>query len=117
MKSSVAGIFGCKTSKPKTKAETRRMKNSEKNWTRLTKLALLGAFLTPLLNGCATEPISITKTVREEIPAALLSPCPKPKGAKTYEDGLKLAEARGKAIDECNKRLDDIRQWSESSSS
>jgi hypothetical protein len=73
--------------------------------------------LLPLLNGCATEPVTVTKTVREEVPAALLSPCPKPKGAVTYEDAVRLAEERGVAIDECNARLGDIRKWSESSPS
>jgi hypothetical protein len=73
---------------------------------------LLAIFLTNLLSGCATEPITVTQTVREEVPAALLSPCPIAKGAKTYEDAIRLAEERGVQLRECNERLKDIAKWS-----
>jgi hypothetical protein len=73
---------------------------------------LLAAFLIPTLNGCASEPVTVTNTVREEVPAALLSPCPIASGASTYEEAIRLAEERGLQLRECNKRLDDIRRWS-----
>jgi hypothetical protein len=112
MHSSVSGILGFKTSKRKTKAVTKPTTSSEQKSLKRIRTALLVLCLPPLLSGCATEPVTVTKTVREEVPAALLSPCPKASGAKTYEDAIRLAEERGVQLDECNKRLGDISRWS-----
>jgi hypothetical protein len=112
MHSSVSGILACKTSKQRTKAVTKPTTSSEQKWQRKILLALLVLSLPVTQSGCATEPVTVTKTVREEVPAALLSPCPKASGAKTYEDAIRLAEERGVQLDECNKRLGDISRWS-----
>ena len=60
----------------------------------------------------------VTKTQTLKVPGSLLSPCPKSEiQGKTYQDAIELAINRGKDLDECNKRLEDIRRWSDSSSS
>lgn len=72
-------------------------------------------YLLPFLNGCATtEPVVVTKTEKERVPAALLLPCPVPVlEGNTYQSAIELALARGLSLVECNRRLDDIRRWSE----
>jgi len=117
MQSSVSGIVGLKRLKPKTKVETKPTKSSEQKWLQKIVIVLAAISLPVTLQGCATEPITLTKTIREEVPAALLSPCHKSSGAKTYQDAIRLAEIRGAEIDECNKRLDDIARWSAGSPS
>jgi len=94
----------------------RNTKPSKNPWHRKIAIACLVASLIPLLNACATPQV-VTKTEVQRVPEALLTECPIPQPPRdaTYEDGLKLAEARGKAMKECNKRFSDIRQWSESS--
>jgi hypothetical protein len=67
----------------------------------------------PLLNGCATTDPQAQKTEKQRVPASLLTPCAKSDldGTK-IKDAIRLAEARGKDVDECNRRLEDIRAWS-----
>lgn len=90
------------------------MPNSRNKLGRLIVPAWIAACLTLMLSGCASiDPLVVTRTELQRVPAALLSPCPisdldKP----TYEGAIQLAEARGKELVECNKRLDDIRRWS-----
>lgn len=73
---------------------------------------MIALCLLPLLSACETAPVK-TKSDPQPIPAALLSPCPKSElRDNTYQGAIELAEARGKEIDECNKRLEDIRAWS-----
>lgn len=117
MQSSVSGILASPTSKPKTRAVTKPTKSYEQKQTQRIRSVLVALSLLPLLNACATDPVTVTKTVREEVPAALLSPCHKSSGARTYEDAVKLAEKRGAELDECNKRLGDISRWSAGSPS
>lgn len=73
---------------------------------------MIGTFLILTASGCSNQPIVTTKTEVQKVPAALLSPCPKSGGAKTYSDAIKLAEERGKELDFCNERLKAIEQWS-----
>jgi hypothetical protein len=81
-------------------------------WERKIALALIVASLMLTSNGCSTAP-TVTKTELQRVPAALLSPCGKSElEEQTYEGGLKLAENRGRDLDECNARLEDIRKWS-----
>lgn len=70
--------------------------------------------LIPLLNACATpDPILVRETVKQHVPEALTTPCKKSAlEESTYQGAIELAEARGRDVDECNKRLEDIRAWS-----
>ena len=95
-----------------------RSTNSQDRLLRRLKIALVATFLLQFLNGCATTGPVVTKTVREKVPATLTSPC----GltvlqGKTVADAVKLAKARELDVQECNKRLEDIRKWSDSGSS
>ena len=69
----------------------------------------IGICLLPLLSGCQTASVRLEK---QRIPEALLVPCEIPYGARTYGEAIILAERRGLALTECNKRLEDIRRWS-----
>lgn len=75
---------------------------------------MIGTFLLLSLTACSSNPV-LTHTEVQKVPAALLSPCEKSSGAKTYLEAIQLAEKRGRELDECNKRLEDIRRWSEGS--
>lgn len=74
-------------------------------------LALYSIMVGCAIGGCATPEI-VTQHVLTPIPAALLSPCPKSElQGKTYQDAIALAISRGKDIDECNKRFEDIGRY------
>ena len=95
----------------------RNTKSSKKDLERKIVAVLLALCLMPLLSACGTTQV-VTRTEVQRVPAALLSPCPKsylPSGKPTYSDAIKLAEKRGLELDECNKRLEDIRSWSDGS--
>ena len=95
----------------KPKGKSMRLKELCRRRIRIVYLALC---LLPLLNGCASEPIIVTKVERERVPESLLVPCSKSQleANPTYESAINLAEARGRDVDECNARLADIRKWS-----
>lgn len=78
------------------------------------RLAWIGACLLPLISGCATDPVAPQIRVElQRVPEALLTPCSKTTWlGGTYQDAIELAIARGKDIDDCNARLEDIRKWS-----
>ena len=80
---------------------------------RRIRVALIGIFLLPFLGACSTtDPITVTQLQKIRVPDSLLLKCPKTAlGAKTYQGAIELAEARGKDVDECNQRLEDIRKW------
>jgi hypothetical protein len=65
------------------------------------------------LSGCATDPIIQTRVEIQRVPEALTVACPVPSlDGSTYQAAIELALARGAALEECNRRLDDIRRWS-----
>jgi hypothetical protein len=64
------------------------------------------------LTGCATDPVIQTEIQIQRVPDALLVPCPIPSlDGNTYQAAIELALARGAALQECNRRLEDIRRW------
>ena len=81
---------------------------------RLIRTALIVLCLMPLLNGCASDPVIQTQVELQRVPAALLVPCPiSSLGDSTYQGAIELAlTLRGELV-ECNRRLDDIRSWSQ----
>lgn len=71
--------------------------------------------LLPFLSGCATDPVVVSKVEIQRVPEALTVACPVPSmEGNTYQAAIELALARGMALAECNKRLEDIRRWSAS---
>lgn len=76
---------------------------------------LIALSLLQSLNACSTpEPLIVTKTEKERVPGSLLVPCPASVlGEKTYQGAIELALALKADIAECNRRLDDIRAWSQ----
>ena len=75
-------------------------------WTILAALGLVG---------CATtEPIVVTQREKERVPASLLTPCPvSVLNGDTYQAAIELALSLKVDLQECNRRLDDVRRWSE----
>lgn len=74
---------------------------------------MIALCLLPSLSGCATDPVIVTKTERERVPDSLTVSCPKSElSGDTYQAAIELAINRGKDVDECNSRLEDIRKWS-----
>lgn len=87
---------------------------SERRFLRKIRIALLVSFLIPLL-GCSTpEPLIVKETEKQRVPQALLTPCPASVlNEKTYQGAVELALALRADLAECNRRLEDIRRWSE----
>lgn len=57
----------------------------------------------------------MTRYQKVQVPQSLLLPCPKSDlPANTYGGAIAGFKNRGNDVDECNKRLDDIRKWNES---
>lgn len=87
---------------------------SKQRFLRKIRTAFLVASLIPLLTSCASDPV-ISQTIElQRVPEALLVPCPiSSLGDSTYQGAIELAlTLRGELI-ECNRRLDDIRSWSQ----
>lgn len=80
---------------------------------RRIKIAFLVLCLMPFLGGCANlDPILTTKVVFQPIPESLLLPCTKSElEGDTYQAAIQLAINRGKDLEECSKRFDDIRDF------
>ena len=76
--------------------------------------ALTCLLLVSLTSGCATkpEPMVVTEYRMQYVPDSLLTVCPKTewKGG-TYRGVAALAEARGTDVDNCNARLESIRDF------
>lgn len=92
------------------------MRNTQSSKSKLERrivAVLIALSLISTLNGCATAPLTVTKTELQRVPAALLSPCPLSElEDQTYEGAILLAEKRAADVRECNKHLDDIAKWS-----
>jgi hypothetical protein len=75
---------------------------------------LIVTSLMPFLNGCASDPVIQTRTEIQRVPEALTVACPvSVLEGSSYQAAIALALALKGDLAECNKRLDDIRRWSQ----
>lgn len=67
------------------------------------------------LSGCATpDPLVVTKTEKDRVPESLLVPCPvSVLNGNSYQAAIEMALGLKADLAECQKRLDDIRAWSQ----
>ena len=88
---------------------------SEKRYLRRIVSVLIALSLLQSLSGCATtEPLVVTRTEKERVPQSLLTPCPvSVLNGDTYQAAIELALSLKVDLQECNRRLEDIRRWSE----
>lgn len=77
--------------------------------------ALTCLLLVSLTSGCVTKPASpmvVTEYRMQYVPDSLLTDCPKTTWTGgTYRGVAALAEARGTDVDNCNARLESIREF------
>lgn len=67
----------------------------------------------PFLNGCATDPVIVSRIEVQRVPEALTVACPISEIAgSSYQAAIELALALRGDLAECNRRLEDIRRWS-----
>ena len=84
---------------------------SKRRYLKRINAVLIALSLLPFLTSCATPQI-VTEHVQVPVPGSLLLPCPKSELAgQTYQDAIQLAINRGKDLDECNQRFQDIRKY------
>ena len=87
--------------------------NSKRLWTRKIRTVLIVLSLMPFLNGCATDPVIVSRIEVQRVPEALTVACPISEIAgSSYQAAIELALALRGDLAECNRRLEDIRRWS-----
>lgn len=76
--------------------------------------ALIAISLLNSLSGCASSPVVTTQVEQQRIPEALTVACPVPQmEGKTYQSAFEYALALKASMDECNKRMAEIRAYSQ----
>ncbi len=75
--------------------------------------ALTCAFLLSSLTGCANpKPIVVTEYRTVKVPETLLRGCPPvPRTGDTYGDVLEVAERRATALENCDDRFTELREF------